>query len=52
MERLGEKPGRAEVLSGWLYHDRCLEQGVREAGEAVLRPFGLNICCPFVSAGT
>lgn len=22
MESLGEKPGRAEVLSGWLYHDR------------------------------
>lgn len=22
MESLGEKPGRAEVLSGWLFHDR------------------------------
>lgn len=23
MVRLGEKPGRARVLAGWLYHDRC-----------------------------
>ena len=22
LESLGEKPGRAEVLSGWLFHDR------------------------------
>lgn len=24
MERLGEKPGRAEAILGWLYHDRCV----------------------------
>ncbi|CAN0106125.1 unnamed protein product [Scytosiphon promiscuus] len=27
MERLGEKPGRAGALAGWLYHDRCLGFG-------------------------
>lgn len=35
MERLGEKPGRAEVLAGWLYHDRCLGQGSAERDSLV-----------------
>lgn len=32
MDRLGEKPGRAEVLAGWLYHDRRLVRDVAETG--------------------
>ncbi|CAM9381829.1 unnamed protein product, partial [Hapterophycus canaliculatus] len=30
MERLGEKPGRAGVLAGWLYHDRRLVRDIDE----------------------
>ncbi|CAN0538204.1 unnamed protein product, partial [Ectocarpus sp. 12 AP-2014] len=30
MERLGEKAGRAEVLAGWLYHDRRLIRDIAE----------------------
>ncbi|CAM9569404.1 unnamed protein product, partial [Ectocarpus fasciculatus] len=30
MERLGEKPGRAEVLAGWLYQDRRLIRDIAE----------------------
>lgn len=32
MDRLGEKPGRAEVLAGWLYHDGRLIRDVAETG--------------------
>lgn len=32
MDRLGEKPGRAEVLAGWLYHDRRLVRDVADTG--------------------
>lgn len=30
MDCLGEKPGRAEVLAGWLYHDRRLVRDLAE----------------------
>ncbi|CAM9586486.1 unnamed protein product [Laminaria digitata] len=32
MDRLGEKRGRAEVLAGWLYHDRRLVRDVADTG--------------------
>lgn len=31
MTRLGQRPGRAEVLSGWLYHDKRLIRDLDDA---------------------